>query len=172
MISENSDNLDWPVLNCDHLPVYFFFYFSPHLLCFYGHSIGRVVLCSGGRRPSLGLTYYGDEHAVGVIIFLTRELALVLPLHLHAGHAGHHREVGDGVRLREARAAERLPVGEAGQSPGRPSGVDLALPLGALEVALLSQVSAAQVDLLSQEGCDILRELNTWTWEEDNEDLD
>lgn len=35
MISENSEDLDWPVLNCDHLLVYFFFYFSPHLLCFY-----------------------------------------------------------------------------------------------------------------------------------------
>lgn len=126
-------------------------------------DIGHVLLCSSSRRPSVRLTYYGDKHAVGVIIFLARKLALVLPLHLHAGHDGHDCEVGDGVGLREAEATERLPIGEAGHPPGRPPGVDLALPLGPLEVALLSQVPAAQVDLFSQESCDILRELNTWT---------
>lgn len=153
LASMNSENsLDWPVLK--------FISSSVFNLIF---SVCAALSCSSGRRPSVRLTYDGDKHAVGVIIFLARELALVLPLRLHAGHDGRDGEVGEGVGLREAEATERPPVEEAGQPPGRPPGVDLALPLGPLEVALLSQVPAAQVDLLAQESCDILRELNTWT---------
>lgn len=116
------------------------------------------------------LTYYGDEYTVRIIIFLTRKLARVFSLYVHAGHARHNCEVRDRVWLREAIATKRPPVGKSGQSLERAFGAELAFPLGALDVTLLSQISAAQNHVLSQEGCDVFLDLNHWlaTWKWSN----
>lgn len=104
------------------------------------------------------LTYYTEEDAVGIILFLGLKLADVFSLCIHTEHLQPHCQVAHGGWLREAIATIRNLVFEPGQAFGFPSGVDAARPLSVDDVAV-APVHTDQVDVFSQDRCDVAVDL-------------
>jgi len=110
------------------------------------------------KKIKHGLTNYSEIYAVRILVFLWFKLTDVFSLRFHPGHRHLNCEVGERLWLWDVITAKRFAIKKYVQSLGCHFRVNLAFLLGAPDLTL-AQKTPAQVDVLSQDCCDVVSDL-------------